>query len=139
MLAKSMLYAALFTLIDLTLYFLVYVLHAVAARPLSLGGALLVGGYAVAWRVIYFQAVLQVSLLAALRYYDKHGSATLTVLAAVVAFVIPALFYFGGTVAAAKLFTADAKSLGEGLTLLFSVLMTWIFCTNVLGGRFAVT
>jgi len=132
---KATFYGVIFTAVELTLYCFVFAFHSLVTQKFSVMESLVVGGYAAIWRVIYLQVFLQVACLASLRFYERHESAALTLMASLVTFCVSALFYcYGDIRAVAKLFTlsGDVRILSEGIVVILTISVTWILIVKAI-------
>lgn len=131
MVGKSLFYGAAFTAVELALYSLVFAALSIVIHGFSVADALVDGGYASLWRLWYLQVVLQVALLAALRFYETHENALLTVTASVVPLCVCTWAFIGRINALPKLFMVAAGPLSEGIVLILTVSLTWALFIKV--------
>jgi hypothetical protein len=129
---RSIQFSLFFLAVDLTIYFLMYFLVAVAWKGFPFLEAAKDGGWPVVARIIYLQALFQLALIFAIHQFDMHSNVVVVVLTCLVAFFIPSLYFAREITAFFSYFMIiyEHKLLGPGLALLGSSLFAWIILLN---------
>ena len=130
---RAITYTVAFTLLDLALYFAVVVVQTALVRQIPLSEAVVVGGYAVAWRVLSLQVFVQVILLGVVSFFQREGNIVLTMASAIAAFLLCSTIYLGSVERTVRLFTIsiERRTLNDGLVLVVSLVLTWLVMSRL--------
>ncbi len=117
-----------FHIIELSLFFLIYVLYSLIAKSFSIADAGVVGVVLISWRVVSGQLLAQLVLVGGVFFFGLQRSILAVLCAINVAFVLAAALWFGEIQSAFKLYRYSALAgIGEGLAISISgVLATMI-------------
>ncbi len=130
-LGRALRYAALFCVLDLVIFFLLYLVLGLTLLGASVVDAAENGALMAFARLLYLQWPLEFVFLALLRIAGWHDNVLAAVAAGLLAFAITIPLFFGGIANPRDLLSFFEISYltgqpGPGLTLLTSVLVAWL-------------
>jgi hypothetical protein len=116
-----------FAALDLLIYSALVAIHAASVRGVAVSSSLGVGLFAAAWRIIYLQAVLQMSILIGLNYFRLMNSFSLCLIVSLLTFLFSSSMTVGVIPSLHLLLPVfERGGYREGFVILISTALSWI-------------
>jgi len=120
-------YIATLVAFDLAIFFVVYLLHSLIFKGFPVFDSIAKGGYAILWRLISLQIIIQIALLFSLSLFKWHKNLLILLLAVIGSLIIAISIVYSPSLIPRLVTLPNREEIGEGFALVFSMTMAWSF------------
>ena len=122
----TLLYIATLLITDLFIFFVIYMLHSLIFKDFPIIEAAATGVYALIWRVISLQIIIQVLFMLMLSFFNTHKSLVFLVFMGIISVVSAVALSYSSSQIPSLLIFPNKEAVGEGYAVILSITMTWI-------------
>ena len=120
-------YIATLVAFDLAIFFVIYLLHSLIFKGFPIFDSIAKGGYAILWRLISLQIIIQIVLMFSLSFFKWHKNILKLLLAVIGSLIIAISIVYSPSLIPRLVTLPNREVIGEGFALVLSITMAWSF------------